>query len=436
MNVDPFRLFRALPRRSTQRDIVARCRLTSIPARLTRMAEGQSVSKSDRIAQARLLTGTIGLPLIVVAGETAGSPGRPGTFMIIKTPACSVQRSNARSSTARHSTGHSTTTRRIVLHASGVALLLTTMPRRGWADQAVDYPKRPVTIILPFAPGSAGDGMARLCAQVLTQHLGQSFVVENIGGASGTIGTARVARAAPDGYMLVVASDATITVDPFLLKHMPYDPLKDLVPIATMGDSPMVVAVPAASPIHTLAELVAAAKARPDKLSFGSGGVGSAAHIAGEVFQWKTGTRFVHVPYRGVAASVPDLIAGRLDVLFVSYPSVEPAARGGSVRVLAVASAARSPLVPGVPTAAEAGVDGYVRSTWSGLMGPAGLPQPIVTKLNSVVNAILTDPDVVKRLAGMGIAPIPSSPVQFHQRIVDEWAEMEQLTKVAKITAD
>jgi len=324
-------------------------------------------------------------------------------------------------------------TRRALLRT---ALIAAGVPVIMGAGRQDDYPDRAATIVVPFAPGSAADGIARLCAQLLTQRLGQSFIVENIGGASGTIGTARVAHAAPDGYTLVMGSGATVTVDPFLFKSMPYDSVKDLVPIATCGDSPMVVAVPAVSPFHSLAELVAAAKAKPGTLSFGSGGAGSAAHIAAEVFQWRTGTKLVHIPYRGVAASVPDLVASRLDVLFVSYPAVEPVVHAGSVRVLAVASENRSNLVPNAPTAAEEGVKGFVLSTWNGLMGPRGLPASIVTKLNAAVNAILTDPAVIVRLAAMGMAPIPGTPEAFARRIEDELVEMAKLMKVANITAN
>ncbi|GAA4329392.1 tripartite tricarboxylate transporter substrate binding protein [Pigmentiphaga soli] len=304
------------------------------------------------------------------------------------------------------------------------------------AQSAARYPSQPVTIVVPFAAGSAADGMTRLCAQELTRKLGQSFVVENIGGASGTIGTDKVARSAPDGYNLVIASGATVTVAPYLFPNLPYDP-KRLVPVSTMGDSPIVVAVPAKSPIRSLAELVAAARAAPGKLSFGSGGSGSAAHIAAEVFQWKTGTRFTHVPYRGVAASVPDLAAGRLDALFVSYPAVRPMTQAGSIRVLAVASEKRSDMVGmQVPTAAEAGVKDYVQSAWNGLMGPAGLPDEIVSKLNAALNEILRDPAIVKRLAGMGMTPIPGTPAEFAKRIDDETGEMQALTKITNISAN
>lgn len=302
------------------------------------------------------------------------------------------------------------------------------------AQSPADYPVRPVNIVLPFSAGSAADAISRLCAQALAQKFGQSFIVENIGGAGGVIGTGKVAHLPADGYNLVVASAATVVVAPFLFRKLPYDPGR-LVPIATMGDSPVVVVVPVKSSIHTLAGLVAAAKAAPGKLSFGSGGSGSAAHIAGELFQWKTGTRFTHVPYRGVGASVPDLVANRINVLFSSYPSVRAMVQAGSLRVLAVASDKRSELVGmNVPTAAEAGVKGYIQSAWNGLMGPAGLPDDVVNKLNAALNEILHTPATVKRLAGMGMAPIPGTPAEFAKRIADETAEMRALTKIVKIT--
>lgn len=315
-------------------------------------------------------------------------------------------------------------------------LALTLAGKAGWAtaQSAKSYPSGPVTIVLPFAAGSAADDMTRLCSKTLSSSLGQSFIVENVSGASGTIGTGRVERAAPDGANLVVASAATVTVAPYLFAHLPYDPGK-LVPIATMGDSPIVVVVPAKSKIRSLVELVQAAKSSPGKLSFGSGGVGSAAHIAGAVFEWKTGTQLTHVPYRGVAASVPDLVSARLDVLFVSYPAVRPMVQSGALRVLAVASAARSDMVgENIPTAAQAGVADYVQSAWNGLMGPPGLSHEVVTKLNNAVNAFLRAPDTVKALAGLGMVPIPNTPAAFAKRIADERAQMQALMKTMSIT--
>jgi len=322
--------------------------------------------------------------------------------------------------------------RRFSLSLLGLTLIGRNI--NAWAQSDAGYPSRPVEIILPFSAGSAADAISRLCAQALSQKFGQSFIVENVAGAGGVIGTGKVAHLPPDGYNLVVASAATVVMAPFLYHKLPYDPAR-LVPIGTMGDSPVVVTIPAKSKIHTLAELVAAAKAAPGKLSFGSGGSGSAAHIAGEMFQWKTGTHFTHVPYRGVGAAVPDLVAGRINALFSSYPSVRAMVQAGSLRVLAVASHQRSDLVGmNIPTAAEAGVKGYIQSAWNGLMGPAGLPAGIVDKLNAALNEILHDPATVKRLAGMGMVPIPGTPAELAKRIADETAEMRALTKIVKIT--
>jgi tripartite-type tricarboxylate transporter receptor subunit TctC len=300
-------------------------------------------------------------------------------------------------------------------------------------DDARAYPTRPVRIVIPFVPGSATDAMMRVLAPLLTEQMKQPFAVENVSGAGGVTGSVRVARSAPDGYTLLAASAGPVSVNPYIYDKLPYDPTRDFVPITTVGDSPMVVAVSRSGPFSSLSELVAAAKAKPGALTYGSGGGGSAAHIAAEIFKWKTGTDFLHVPYKGVGAAVPDLVAGRLDAMFVSYPPVRPMSDAGYLRVLAVAAAQRSSLVPGVPTAAEAGVKDYALSTWSGLMAPAGTPRAILDRLNTVTTQILRDPDLARRLAGLGMEPIPSSQEEFAARLRDEFNTMGQLVKSVKI---
>lgn len=298
------------------------------------------------------------------------------------------------------------------------------------------YPNRPVRIVIPFGPASATDTIMRLLAPLLTEQLKQPFVVENVGGAGGITGTLRVVRAAPDGYTLLAASGAAITVSPYLVEKMPYDGMRELAPITTVGDSPMVVAVSRVSSFNSLADLLTAAKAKPGGLTYGSGGNGTAAHLAAEIFKWKTGTDLLHVPYKGIGPAVPDLVGGRLDALFTSYPSVRPMAEAGQLRILAVAAARRSPLVPGAPTAAEAGVKEYVLSTWNGLMAPAGTPRPILDRLNAAATQALRSPDTVKRLATLGMEPIPSTQEEFAARLKDEYATIGRLVKAVKIKAD
>jgi tripartite-type tricarboxylate transporter receptor subunit TctC len=321
-----------------------------------------------------------------------------------------------------------------------VLLTTTAQPMASWAqldsEEARTYPNRPVRIILPFGPGSASDSIMRLLAPLLSEQLKQAFVVENVGGAGGVTGTLRVARSPADGYTLLAASGAPITVNPLLVDKLPYDPMRDFAPITTVGDSPIVVAVGRSSSFNSLGALVAAAKAKPGALTYGSGGNGSAAHIAAEIFKWKTATDFLHVPYKGVGPAVPDLVGGRLDALFVSYPAVRPMAEAGNVRILAVAAAKRSNLVPGAPTATEAGVKDYVLSTWNGLMAPAGTPRAIVDRLNSVTTKLLRNPDMAARLAAMGMEPIPSSQEEFAVRIKEEFATMGRIVNIAKIQAD
>ncbi len=334
-------------------------------------------------------------------------------------------------------TTHHHPSRRGFLVAASVPMLTATMP--AWAQRETEdvrsYPSRPVRIILPFGPGSASDSVMRILATVLTEQTKQPFVVENVGGAGGITGTQRVAKASPDGYTLLAAAGASITVAPFLVEKLPYDPMRELVPITTVGDSPIVVAVRSGT-YATLAALIAASKAKPGVLNYGSGGNGSAAHIAAEIFKLRTSTDMIHIPFKGVGPAVPELLAGRLDALFVSYPAVRSMVEAGSLKVLAVATAKRSPLVPGAPTASEAGLDGYVLSTWNGLMAPAGTPRAILDKLNIAVNSVLRSPDIVSRLATLGMEPIPSTQEEFAARLKEEYQTMGTLIKTAKIKAD
>lgn len=313
-------------------------------------------------------------------------------------------------------------------------LAISTLPAAAQEkDPAGAYPSRPVRIVLPFTPGGAIDMMARVSAQILTDKLGQSFVVENLPGAGGVTGSAQVARAAPDGYTLLAVSASATTIAPALLAKMPYDPLKDLQPVVMLGDSPMAVVVRRASPLKTLADLVSTAKARPGGLSYGSAGSGTAAHLGGEMFKWRTATDILHVPYKGVSPAQTDLLSGILDVMFVNYSVVQPAVRSGDLRVLAIAAEKRSALLPDLQTAREAGVDGYVMSAWNGLMAPAGTPPAIIRKLSETLLAALQEPAIKARMATVGMEPVLSTPEVFAAYLKEETVQMRDLIRAAKI---
>lgn len=314
------------------------------------------------------------------------------------------------------------------------ALTLYAVAARGAQAQPVDgYPDHTVRVILPFAPGGAIDQMARIASQMLDKRLGQSFLVESKPGAGGVLGTAVVVHSAADGYTLLAASASAVTIAPLMLAAMPYDPEKDLQPIVMLGDSPIAVVVRHESPILTLADLIAAAKAAPGKLTFGSAGTGSAAHLGGEMFMWRTGVKLTHIPYRGVSPALIDLLAGRLDVMFVNYSVVHPSVKAGSLRVLAIAAKERLAALPRFPTAAELGVKDYVAGNWNGLMAPAKTPSTIVNLLNRIVVEGFRDPGLIARMADMGMTAVTGTPEEFAQHIKLEIAQMKALFAAANI---
>lgn len=295
------------------------------------------------------------------------------------------------------------------------------------------YPSSTVRVILPFAPGGAIDQMARTASEMLSKSLGESFVVESKPGAGGVLGTSLVVLAPADGYTLLAASASAITIAPLMMANMPYDPEKDLQPIVMLGDSPIAVVVRRDSPLHSLADLIAAAKATPGTLSFGSAGTGSAAHLGGELFKWRAGVDLLHVPYRGVSPALIDLLAGRLDVMFVNYSVVHPEVQSGQLRVLAIAAEKRLTAQPQFPTAAELGVSGYLVGNWNGLMAPAHTPRAIVDGLNRIVVEGFRDPALLSRMADMGMDPVTGSPEDFAAHIKREIAQMKTLLGSAHI---
>jgi tripartite-type tricarboxylate transporter receptor subunit TctC len=309
--------------------------------------------------------------------------------------------------------------------AAGFAALLATLGSTAFAADA--WPAKQVTVVVPFVAGGTTDIVARLVGQKLGELWGQPVVIDNRGGAGGNIGAALVAKAQPDGYTLMMASGSILTVNPYIYKDMGFSP-KDLTPITNVASGPMVVAVSAGqgSPA-TLKELISRAKAKPGQLNFGSAGIGSQVHMAGENFANAAGIDIVHVPYKGEAAAYTDLMAGQVQLVVGNIGAVAGFVNSGRLRGLAVTSKERSAMLPDVPTASEAGMPGFENSGWFGLMAPAGTPQAVIDKIQRDTAKVLAMPDVKEKLAKYGMVPIGNTPSEFAAAIDAEskrWAEV------------
>ncbi|MEA2978540.1 MAG: hypothetical protein QOF09_363 [Alphaproteobacteria bacterium] len=316
---------------------------------------------------------------------------------------------------------------RIVTVAFGALMTALAAPA-----PAQDYPTRPITIVSAQASGGASDTIIRAIQERLQAALGQPIVLENRPGASGNVGAAALARSAPDGYTLMVGTDAMMTSNVHLFKSMPFDPLKDFAPITNAGANIIVLAVHADVPAKSMAELVTYARANPGKVQFGSSGIASPHHLAGELLKLKTGIEIVHVPYRGGALSANDLAGGHIPIAFLSYSAVAPLIPTGKVRLLAVVEKTRYAAIPEVPTVAET-VPGFEMSSWLGFFAPAGTPAPIVTRLNSEIVKALKADAVKERLAALGLSVIAGTPDDLTETVRSGIAVRGELIKAAKI---
>lgn len=310
--------------------------------------------------------------------------------------------------------------------AAFAAFILTSLS--GMAT-AADYPTRPITLIVPFPPGGSTTVMARNVADKLSMTLGQQIVVENRGGAGGTIGTRFVAKANPDGYTILLSYTATMAIAPAMNANAGYDPLKDFVPIGMIGAAPSVLVVHPSLPVHSVAELIAYAKKAPAPVQYGSPGVGTVNHLAGEYLAAEAGIKLLHVPYKGNGPALTDLLGGHIPMMFVPIPVAIGNIKAGTLRGLAIASAKRSSLLPDLPTLAESGLPDFEVALRYGLVAPAGSPPTVIALLNKELNAALATEDVKSRLATEGAEALPGTPQAYAADIAREEKKWGNLVK-------
>jgi tripartite-type tricarboxylate transporter receptor subunit TctC len=298
------------------------------------------------------------------------------------------------------------------------------------------YPNRPVRVVIPYASGGGADAAARLMTMGLTKALGQSFVVESRAGGNTAIGAVAVAHSAPDGYTLLMAGGTTMALNPMVVDKLPYDPLNDFAPISMLAYSPYLVAVSAEMGADSLADVLAQARAKPGTVAYASNGIGGTVHLGMEMLAQRAQVRFNHVPYKGFAPALPDLISGRTPVTMIDLASLGSFAKSGRVKVVAITSAQRSALFPDVPTIAELGFPGYAVETWFGLFAPAGTPPAIIATLSEAMQTWMALPETQDAIHMIGQEPKASTPDYMRQRIVTEQQMYAPLVKAANIKAE
>ncbi len=318
--------------------------------------------------------------------------------------------------------------RRMVLLAG---LFLVSMA----GANAADYPAKAITIIVPFAPGGSNDIVARAIGQKLNEDWGQPVVVDNRPGAGGVIGSEFVARAAPDGYTLLLVS-STFTINPAVKTSLPFDVVKDFTPVARIGQSPLLLAASNSFPASSVSELIALAKAKPGSINYASAGPGSINQIAAELLALSAGIKLTHVPYRGGALAINDLVGGHVDIYVSSMPQILQIVRTGQAKALAVTSTQRSPSLPDTPTVREAGVADYEASSWWGIVAPAGTPPDVVESLNNEINKALSTEQMIKFLTSEGAEAMPGTPRELGELIAAEIARWRKVAREADIHAD
>ncbi|WP_423192268.1 Bug family tripartite tricarboxylate transporter substrate binding protein [Cupriavidus sp. H18C2] len=315
----------------------------------------------------------------------------------------------------------------------GLATSLTLAAAPALADT---YPSKPIRLIVPFPASGATDLLARAIAQKVGQNMGQQLVVDNRPGAGGAIGSDMAAKAAPDGYTILIATTSTHSIGPFINTRLPYNTETDFTPIGQVATATNVLVVPNQLPVKNVKELIDYAKKHPGELNYASSGNGTVVHLTAEAFKAQAGVFITHIPYRGTALAVPDLISNKVQVLFDSIVSGMPHVKDGKLKALAVTSLKRSPLAPDLPTASESGLPGFESDTWFGIYGPKGLPPEIVSRLNAEFNKAIQSQDVRDRLAKLGAEPVGGTPAQFAAMVRKDSARWGKLIKDRKIQVD
>jgi tripartite-type tricarboxylate transporter receptor subunit TctC len=323
-------------------------------------------------------------------------------------------------------------TRRFLMKASTVALALAAMPM---AAQAQDYPKRPITLVVPFSAGGGTDSIARELAKYLSEKLGQPVVVDNRGGGGGAIAAKTVARADPDGHTLLFVTSTFVTHAATDTKAS-YDVKKDFTPIAMIGRGPLMIVTTKALGVKNIAEFVDATKKKPEGLDFCSSGAGSVTHLAGELFIQKTGAKLTHVPYKGSGPATVDFLAGRTHAFFATFPTMLQYVKSGAVDIIATTGTTRSPLFPNVQTVAEAGIPDFNITTWWGIVAPAGLPKPVVTRLNALINEASAREPLKGRLVNEGAEAYSAAPEEFQTMLTNELQVWKAVVKTGNIKVE
>ena len=331
---------------------------------------------------------------------------------------------------------HSHATRRFALGSIASAVVLGAGLLGGTSALAQAYPTKPVTIIVPFAAGGTTDILARIIGQALTAELGQSVVVDNRAGAGGNIGGQAAAKATPDGHTLFMGTVGTHAINASLYKKMPFDPVKDFAPLTRVANVPNLLVANPAQPYKSVKDLIAYAKANPGKVNFGSSGNGSSIHLSGELFKSLAKVDMQHVPYKGSAPAVTDLLGNQIGIMFDNMPSAIQHVRSGKLVPLAVTTAKRSPELPNVPTIAEAGVPRYEATSWFGMFAPAGTPAPVLAKLNAAIVKVLGQPDVKKKINEQGAEDYSETPEQFAAFIQAESVKWGKVVKESGASLD
>ncbi|TRZ56944.1 MAG: tripartite tricarboxylate transporter substrate binding protein [Rhodocyclaceae bacterium] len=306
------------------------------------------------------------------------------------------------------------------------AVLLCVTTSLGYAQ---DYPNKPVRMVVPFPPGGTTDILARAVGQKLSESWGQQVVIDNRGGAGGNIGTDIVAKSSADGYTLLMGTVGTHAINASLYGKLPFDPIKDFAPVTLVASVPNVLVVNSTVDSKSVKELIALAKSKPGQLAFASSGNGTSIHLAGELFKSMTGTAMLHIPYKGSAPAIAELLGGQTNMMFDNLPSAMPHIKSGRLRALAVTSIRRSPALPDIPTIAETGISGYEASSWFGVLAPAGTPKDVVAKIQADIAKALNAPEIKERLSGQGAEPVGNTPEQFAEHIKAESAKWAKVVR-------